>query len=181
MPDDLRGVGERIEALLGELRSHADPRVTQGVEEAVGLVARIHGAGLARVLALAGDDGAFLARLAADELVASLLVLHGLHPLDLPARVEAALDGVRPYVHSHGGEVELVALDEATGTVHVRMLGSCDGCPSSSVTLERAVRQAIEEAAPEVSRVVLDGAEEPVLAPATPVALGRKPVGSVQR
>ena len=73
--------------------------------------------------------------------------MHGLHPDDVETRVARALDGVRPYLGSHGGDVELVGLTD-DGVVRLRMLGSCDGCPSSSVTLTLAVETAIRDAAP---------------------------------
>ena len=88
----------------------------------------------------------------------SLLVVHGLHPDDVGTRVERALDGVRPYLGSHGGDVELLGVTD-DGVVRLRLLGSCDGCPSSSVTLTLAVENAIQEAAPEVGRHRRGGVE----------------------
>lgn len=171
---DLRAVGDRIEALLGELRSSLDKRAWELVEEAVGLVTELYGGGLERVLTVVSDED--IERLVADDLVGSLLVLHGLHPLDLDARVRAALDSVRPYLGSHGGDVEVLGIDGDEGVLHLRMLGSCDGCPSSSVTLQLAVQQAIEEAAPEIVHIdVVDETPAPKPAP-TLVSLGRKPV-----
>jgi len=114
-----------------------------------------------------------VARLVDDDLVGSLFVVHGLHPLDLAARVDAALQSVRPFLAAHGGDVELLAADEAAGAVHLRLLGSCDGCPSSAVTLRRSVEQAILDAAPEV--VIID-VDTPSADTSIPVALGRKPV-----
>ena len=70
--------------------------------------------------------------------MASLLLVHGLHPYDVETRVARALDGVRPYLGSHGGDVELLGVTD-DGVVRLRLLGSCDGCPSSSVTLKLAV------------------------------------------
>ena len=67
-------------------------------------------------------------------------------------RVEAALDSVRPYLGSHGGDVELLEVAD-DGVVRLRLLGSCNSCPSSSVTLELAVEDAIEAAAPEVASI----------------------------
>ena len=93
-----------------------------------------------------------LGALADDDLVASLLIVHGLHPDDLDARVERALDSVRPFLRHHGGDVELLDVDEDAGAVRLRLLGSCDGCPSSSVTLQLAVERAIRDAAPEIVR-----------------------------
>ena len=101
--------------------------------------------------------------------------MHDLHPDDLAARVAAALDSVRPFLAGHGGDVELLDLDDAVGAVHLRLLGSCDGCPSSAVTLQKAVERAILEAAPEI--VIID-VEQPTTEAAagiiTPVELGRR-------
>ena len=171
---DLRAVGDRIEANLAELRSSLDLRAWEVVEETVGLVTELYGGGLERVLALASDD--VVDRLVGDELVASLLVLHGLHPQDLDARVRAALDSVRPYLGSHGGDVEVLDIDEDEGILRLRMLGSCDGCPSSSVTLQLAVKQAIEEAAPEIVHIEVVDETPPPAPPPTFVPLTKKPV-----
>ena len=155
-----------------------DERAFEHVQEVVNLVTELYGGGLARILELAGEDSALRERLADDDLVASLLVLHDLHPLDLDARVRRALESVRPYLGSHGGDVEILAIDGDEGVVTLQMLGSCDGCASSSVTLELAVQAAIEEAAPEITRIDVDGGtDEPAAGGpvATPVSLGRKP------
>jgi Fe-S cluster biogenesis protein NfuA len=174
--EDLRAIGSRIEQLLEELTVVAPPGVHRRVEELVGLVTDLHGAGLARVLTIAADEPTVLRRVLADDLLASLLVVHGLHPEDLETRVAAAIESVRPYLHSHGGDVEIVEVDAATGVVRLRAVGSCDGCPSSAVTLEKTVRSAVEAAAPEIARLEVDGLEPaaPVVPPA-PVQLGRKP------
>jgi len=171
---DLRAVGDRIETLLGELRASLDERVWERVEEVVGLVTDLYGGGLERVLDLVSDDA--VEQLVADDLVGSLLVLHGLHPLDLESRVLAALDSVRPYMESHGGNVELLGIDEDEGVLQLRMLGSCDGCPSSSVTLQHAVKEAIEAAAPEILHINVVDETPPAPTPPVPIALTRKPV-----
>jgi Fe-S cluster biogenesis protein NfuA/nitrite reductase/ring-hydroxylating ferredoxin subunit len=88
-----------------------------------------------------------------------LLVVHGLHPYGVEERVERALAAVRPYLGSHGGDVELLGVSEE-GVVRLRLLGSCDGCPSSSVTLDLAVEGAIHEAAPEVSAIEIEAASD---------------------
>ncbi|MDP3891809.1 NifU family protein [Nocardioides sp.] len=85
--------------------------------------------------------------------------MHGLHPFGVEERVERALEAVRPYLGSHGGDVELLGVSEE-GVVRLRLLGSCDGCPSSSVTLELAVEGAIHEAAPEVSAIEIQTAAD---------------------
>ena len=149
---DLRAVGSRIEELLGQIRA-ADPGTAEVAEEVVRLVVELYGAGLERTVELAGPEA--LDRLVEDELVASLLVLHGLHPKDTHTRVVEALDQVRPYLGSHAGGVELLGVDHE-GVVHLRLEGSCDGCPSSTMTVKLAIERAIEEAAPEVTAVEVE-------------------------
>jgi Fe-S cluster biogenesis protein NfuA len=174
-PQNLRATGDRIERLLDELRVAADPRSYQIAEELLRAVTDLYGCGLARVVDLVGDGAPdVMARLVDDELVASLLIVHGLHPEHVTARVERALEGVRPFLAQHDGDVELLDIDADAGAVLLRLLGSCDGCPSSPVTLQHAVEQAILQAAPEITTIDV---EEP-RAPSTsvPVAFGRKPV-----
>jgi Fe-S cluster biogenesis protein NfuA len=174
-PQNLRATGDRIEQLVEELRATAEPRTCARAEELLRLVTELYGAGLARVVELAYASAPDLVdALVADELVASLLLVHGLHPESLAQRVEAALAKVRPLLSSHGGDVELLDLDEAAGAVRLRLLGSCDGCPSSAVTLQSAVERAIMEAAPEIVCIDVDEPERPV--PGVPVLLGAKPV-----
>lgn len=147
--------GDRIELLL-EASAAAGPVARERAEELVRLVVELYGAGLERLLELAHDAGALddplLEALAGDELVSSLLLVHGLHPYGVQERVEQALDGVRPYLDSHGGDVRLLEVSD-DGVVRLQLLGSCDGCASSSVTLELAVDGAIRAAAPEIVRI----------------------------
>jgi Fe-S cluster biogenesis protein NfuA/nitrite reductase/ring-hydroxylating ferredoxin subunit len=151
---DLRMVGSRIEELLGQIRSTGDPGAAETAEEVVRLVVELYGAGLERAVELAGPDA--LERFVGDELVASLLVLHGLHPKDTRTRVVEALDQVRPYLGSHAGGVELLEVDPEAGVVRLRLEGSCDGCPSSTQTVRLAIERAIEQAAPEVTAVEVE-------------------------
>ena len=153
----------RIEELVQQIERSADPAAQSAAREMMRLVLDMHGAGLARVLELlseAGEDGeAILRRWTADDLVRSLLLLHGLHPEDLESRVEQALAGVRPYLQSHGGDVELRGIID--GTVRLRMQGSCHGCPSSQATLQSAIETAIQEAAPDIVSIEVEGLAEP--------------------
>lgn len=97
----------------------------------------------------------------------------GLHPKPLETRVADALQEVRPFLASHAGGVELLGVDAEAGVVHLRLLGSCDGCPSSAITLQMAVERAIVEAAPEIIRIDVDAPS--ATAPGVPVALSVKP------
>lgn len=147
-----RTAGDRIQTLLDSCAAGgaaAQERARELVREVVGL----YGAGLERIMLLVQDGpGTGLAeRLATDDLVASLLLVHGLHPHDLHRRVSEALDRVRPYLGSHGGDVDLIEVDG--DTVRLAFTGSCKSCPSSAVTLELAVQDAVRAAAPEVSSI----------------------------
>ncbi len=158
--DRLRTTGEKIDALL-DASGSGGVVARERAEELVRLTADLYGAGIERLLDILYEagrlDDAVLEALAADELVSGLLIVHGLHPYDVGERVERALEGVRPYLGSHGGDVELLEVSEA-GVVRLRLLGSCDGCPSSSVTLKLAVEGAIEAAAPEVTAIEVEEA-----------------------
>lgn len=157
-PLGVQAAGERIEVLL-EASATGGVMARERAEELVRVMADLYGAGLERLLDLLYDKGRLddeaLAVLADDELVGSLLLVHGLHPYDVTTRVEQALERVRPYLGSHGGDVELLEVT-ADGVARLRLLGSCDGCPSSSVTLTLAVEGAVEAAAPEVTRIEVD-------------------------
>jgi Fe-S cluster biogenesis protein NfuA/nitrite reductase/ring-hydroxylating ferredoxin subunit len=148
----------RVEGLLGEIESLDDPAARDRALEAIQALLDLYGAGLDRLLSLvaARDDGALARELAGDELVSHLLLLHDLHPVPTAARVRAALDEVRPYLESHGGDVELIEV--AGDTVRLKLDGSCEGCPSSAVTLKLAIENEIRKAAPEIEEIVADGA-----------------------
>ncbi|MGH3983066.1 MAG: NifU family protein [Pseudonocardiaceae bacterium] len=157
---DIQAVGSQVEALLAEFASTSDPATAGRAEELVGLLVEFYGAGLARIMELLDEQAA--APLLGDRMVAGLLVLHDLHPQDTEQRVLAALDKVRPYLGSHAGDVEYLGLDP-DGTVRLRLAGSCDGCPSSALTVKMAIEKGIEDVAPEVTKVEVEGvAPDPV-------------------
>lgn len=159
---NVRQVGDRIEVLLGELRSTSAPDIAEKAEEVVGLLVELYGAGLARILEIINEDAAsapLKAALVEDKFIESLLILHGLHPVDVDTRIERALDQARPYLGSHAGGVEYLGVDE-DGVAHLKLEGSCNGCPSSTVTVKLTLEQAIAEAAPEVVRVAVEGVAE---------------------
>ena len=166
----VREVSERIDALLDELAQSTVPGALERVEELVHAVMSLYGAGLDRIVATLDEDT--VRRLADDDVVGNLLVLHDLHPDDVDTRVQHALEQVRPYLGSHAGGVSLSGVDEQ-GVVHLRLEGSCDGCPSSALTVKSAIEDAILVAAPDVVAVEAEGMVE-----TGPTLLQIEPFGS---
>ena len=157
-------VGERVgrvEALIGQVESLPDRVAREAAMEMVAALLDLYGEGLARTLAPLDEETR--RTLAEDQLVAHLLLLHDLHPVPVEIRVHEALEEVRPYLDSHGGGVELMGVEE--GVVRLRMHGSCDGCPSSAMTLKLAIEDAIHKAAPDVIEVEAEGVSAPAAPP----------------
>jgi Fe-S cluster biogenesis protein NfuA/nitrite reductase/ring-hydroxylating ferredoxin subunit len=155
---------ERVQELQSRLERSGDPTTRALADELIAAIVQMYGAGLERIVGAlmeAGADGERIAvSLAEDELVGTLLLIHDLHPVPLEQRVQDALDSVRPYMESHGGNVELLSLDHGVARIHLR--GSCSDCSASSVTLELAIKQALEQMAPD-----LEGLEVEGIAPST--------------
>jgi Fe-S cluster biogenesis protein NfuA len=159
---EFQGRLERLDALLREAERFADPAVQTRVREIVQILLDLHGLGLERLLEhvteTAENGDAVLAACAQDDMVAGLLLLHGLHPLDVEARLHQALESVRPYLQSHGGNVELLGFQQ--GIVRLRLQGSCHSCSSSSVTMQQTIEEAIYGKAPEVTAIEVEGMAE---------------------
>ena len=156
-----RTAGDRIQTLL-DASAAGGTVARERAEQLVGEVTDLYGAGLERMLRIAtAADPELADRLAADDLVASLLLVHGLHPHDVERRVSDALDTVRPYLGSHGGDVSLIEVAGNPDNLVVRLqfTGSCKSCPSSAVTLELAVEDAVRAAAPEIESIEVVAAE----------------------
>jgi Fe-S cluster biogenesis protein NfuA/nitrite reductase/ring-hydroxylating ferredoxin subunit len=157
-----------VEQRLEDIEQLPDAAARVKATEAVQALLDLYGAALERIVEEIAqrDDGELAQALAEDELVSHLLLLHGLHPVALEQRVLGALEEVRPYLESHGGNVELLGLEG--GVARLALEGSCSGCPSSTMTLKLAIENAIRKAAPEIEEVLADG----VAAPPAPVPGG---------
>src|SRR3979490_3301518 len=159
---------QRVEELIEKIDSVADPQLRASAVELVRSLMELHGEGINRLLEIVADDQSgqgIIDTMGQDQLVGGLLMLYGLHPVAFESRVRNSRDRVRPYLKSHGGNVDLLSVDD--GVVHLQMQGSCHGCPSSAMTLKLAIEEAIYEAAPDVAEIRVDGVvEQPAAAPA---------------
>jgi Fe-S cluster biogenesis protein NfuA/nitrite reductase/ring-hydroxylating ferredoxin subunit len=161
--DDLTQEGHRIQELVEKIQTLNDPAAQAMLQDCLAAVLGFYGHGLSRILQVVdGVDGAgapVREALVRDSGVAGLLLIHGLHPVSLEQRLLQALEKVRPYMQSHGGDVELLSLDQDFALL--RLKGHCETCPSSTVTLELAVRHALEEACPDLAGFEVEGAVKP--------------------
>ena len=154
---------ERVQALTAQLEEVQDFQARALADELVASVIQLYGAGLERIVDALQEPGASAAevyeRLVDDGVVASLLLIHDLYPVDLETRVIEALDSVRPYMESHGGDVELLGI--ADGVARMRLVGHCESCPASEATLELAIKKALEETAPDLEGLEVEGMSRP--------------------
>jgi Fe-S cluster biogenesis protein NfuA/nitrite reductase/ring-hydroxylating ferredoxin subunit len=159
-PSEGQELLDRVEQLTAAIDAAADPFVRGTVDELVSAIIELYGEGLTRVVRELEEQGEseLLLRLAGDGVIGSLLLIHDLYPVPLEARVEEALASVRPYMESHGGDVKLLKLED--GVAHLELVGHCHGCPASAATLELAIKEALEEAAPDLLGLEVEGVAE---------------------
>lgn len=167
----------RVQDLQVRLEQAPDGDTRELAEELVSAVVQMYGAGLERILELVlggstdpARSAELASRLTEDPLVSMLMLIHDLHPDSLEARVQEALDKVRPYMESHGGDVELLSLVDGVARIHLR--GSCSDCSASTVTLELAIKQALEEAAPDLEGLEVEGVAPQMTGLSLPMAQG---------
>ena len=176
---DARATGERVEALLAELRTRAGPQAGDAAEELVGCLVELYGTGLSAIVAIVGADPdagpRLLDALAGDPLVESLLLVHDLHPLDADTRINRALERLRPQLGSHAGAIEYLGIDDQ-GVVGLRLTASGHGCGSSSAPVAQTVMEAVTEAAPEVAGVHVEEVAAPAEVPLLQIM--RRPAGA---
>lgn len=153
MPElpDVDATVQRIESLLEEL-GEADPRHRAQTEEVVRLLMQLYGAGLARAAEIADDETA--ARFGRDKVLGSLLLLHGLHPIDAATRVAEALQSFERRVS--GLRLHFEGITDDVGRVRVEWSGG-----PTPPNLATAIERVITESAPDVGRIEIEGLPQP--------------------
>lgn len=171
--DDL---AKRVDDAVAALED-LEPAARRVAEELQGAVEAIHKAGLISIVRrLRAEDATrpALFELAADPAVHLLLSLHGIVRPDPVTHANQVLATVRPQLHSHGGDVSLVRIDD--GTAFVRLEGACNGCSMSSVTLRNLVEDALVQEVPSIIAVEVVATEPtPTLIPVESLRIGRDP------
>ena len=153
---------QKVEALVQQIESSPDTETRTAALELLQTLMDFHGAGLERLMDITAKAGAagyaIFDDLARDDLASNLLLLYDLHPLDIGTRIDRAIEKVRPSLSLHEGDVEVLAIND--GVVKLKLKGSCDGCPSSALTLKHTIEEAIYAAAPDVVSIEVDGVAE---------------------
>lgn len=156
------GILDRVAELAGHLLEHDDRAVRDDVEELVDWLDVFHREGLGRLVEMVRQwrGELFLEQVALDPVVGTLLSTYSLG-VDVDAAavdrvVQIALDDVRPYVHSHGGEIEVLSVTD--GVVSLRMHGTCNGCTAASDTVESRIEVALREHWVDFRRVEVEDA-----------------------
>jgi Fe-S cluster biogenesis protein NfuA len=151
---------ESIDKMVRALEDAKDPVLRTNAKDLVQALMALHGACLERMLEVVGHSAesgkSIIDTFARDGVVKSVLLLYGLHPVDVKTRVLEALEKMRPSMRLHAGTVSFVGIDEE-GMVTLRMEGKSEGCGSSASALKQAVEQAIYEAAPDISGIIMEG------------------------
>ena len=133
---------DRLEERLADVESFDDD-VRERVFELLDGVDSVHRLAITRLADRLGDALTGLRH--SDRAVDWLFEAYGVGVQDVDA-ASAALEPVRPYLHEHGGEVEVLAVEH--GVVRVRLIGACSGCTSASETLRHGVEEALRENLP---------------------------------
>lgn len=150
---ELEDLAQRVDRMTSEMSTLPED-VQARMLEFKKAIEEFHKLGLTKIVQRLKDDPRgkeILFELVDDPSVYTLFVMHGLVREDLQTRAARILETVRPYMHSHGGDVELVKV--TPDTVFVRLSGSCQGCSMSAVTLRNTVEEAIREHLPQIQSV----------------------------
>jgi hypothetical protein len=147
MPDapDVDQTVRQIEAIV-EAQPEAAPLVQ--------LLMQLYGAGLSRIVDVIRAEGRpdLLDRLAGDKLVASLLLLHGLHPVDPETRLRKALGRLERRFESQ----RILLADIRDGVAIIRVEHNGGGAPPAS--LAEMIEHTAMEAAPDLDGIAIEGA-----------------------
>ena len=159
---DFRNDMQRIGGLVQEIESIADPAARAATKGLVQSLMDLHGAALEKALDIVAEGGepgmGIIDRLGRDSLVSSVLILYGLHPDDIETRVVKAVDKVRPQLRKQGCELELLGVND--GAIRLRVEVGPHTCGSTAKTLQATLEEAMYDAAPDLSSLVIEGFEE---------------------
>lgn len=148
----------RLELLIQQSEKLTDNQARTHMREVVQALLDLHSTGLERVMnhvAVSEAGNEMMDAFIADEVVAGLLMLHGLHPLSTEERVRQALEEIQPDLQSHGSQVLFVEMDN--GKALLRLESQSQDCQSSAAAMRQMIEEAIYAKAPDVTAVEIEG------------------------
>jgi Fe-S cluster biogenesis protein NfuA len=153
---------QKMQQLMEEINCMPEGAAKEMMQDCVQDMLSFYGCGLKRILDIVSNGNSSAAKdiynkLIGDGFVSSLLLIHDMHPLDLKTRLHLALEEVRPYIDGHGGNIEILSLEN--GIAKIKLSGNCKGCPSSENTLELGIKKAVEENCPDLLGLEVEGIE----------------------
>ncbi len=165
------GMVEQLNTLVEQIESYPDAKIREKTLDLVQIILALHREALRRVLTSFDslpEKEQMLSRIAADDVVRAILLIHGLLPNDLQTRVAVAIDELRPFLISQGGDVELLGVNE--GHAQMRLMRNGQGAPPISA-LKLEIEKALIEAAPELLGIEIEGVAEQIEATAKAAAI----------
>ncbi len=168
---DAEEVVNQLSALVEELEAYPDEELRNKVLNLVQIILELHGDALRRILTTFESlplKAEIHSRLLGDDVIRAILLIHGLLPVELPARVAAAIDELRPLLLSQGCDVEL--LDVNNGRARMRLMRSGKGAPPLAA-LKLEIEKVLDVAAPDLLGIDIEGMSEQIEATAKAAAL----------
>lgn len=152
---------ERLQGLLMALEGLSDPAAKTAARELVQVVINLHAAGLSELLDIVAEADTqpadtLLPKFAANARICGLLLLHDLHPDDLPTRAAKAVDRLRPHLGVQGVRAELTGVDDNVIRISVTATGQKTRRPPGDA-LKREIEEAVLAMTPDAAGLVIDG------------------------
>lgn len=154
-PDEINEIAAHLNHLLEEVEARADPEVAATVAQLVDGLQRIHAEGLRRLVELLTEEPELFGRALDEPVISNLFYLYDLAVVDAEERVREALESVRVMARSHGGEIELMGVED--GVVRLRVRWSHDSVARDEETLRDGIEWALRERLPGFRRVEVEG------------------------
>ncbi len=151
---DISMLAQKIDEYIQMLMNHPEPKVREATHQMLDGIDSLHREAFGRIIVGLSEHPELRDRITEDPVVSMVFELYGLLKVDEAAVVDQALEAVRPYIQSHGGEVEVLGVED--GVVRVRLAGSCHGCAGSTVTLKRGIEAALREGLPGFKKMVVE-------------------------
>lgn len=157
-PAELHELSEKLDGILEGIEERAAPEVASAVAELMEGLQRVHAEGLRKIAELLTEEPDLFEKALDDPVISNLFFLYDLAVVDTEERVREALESARVMTASHGGELEVVDVEE--GRVRLRIDWAHDAVSRETDTLRKGIEWALRERLPGFREVEIEGLEE---------------------